>query len=93
MSWATDRAAIKSAIEGLTGYIIIPENKEPEDAPGSHTHRAYSIRYQNSYDSTMYTGGAMIYVHSVEVRVKYLGVDDTIRATNERLFLQNPTKT
>ena len=87
MSWAVDRAAIKSAIEGLSGYIIIPENKEPENAPGSHTNKAYSIRLQGSEDSTMFTGSAIIYVHSVEVLVRYLVVDDTIRATNESLFL------
>jgi len=87
MSWAADRATIKTAIEGLTGYIIIPENKKPEDAPGTHPHRAFSIALTGVDDPVMHTGRALVYVHSVEVLVKYLGVDDTIQATNESLFL------
>ena len=87
MSWAVDRAAIKSAIDGLTSYIIIPENKEPEEAPGTHPHRAYSLKLKGITDPVMYTGGNVVYTHSVEVLVKYLGVDDTIMVTNESLFL------
>ncbi len=87
MSWAVDRAAIKSAIDGLTGYIIIPENKEPEEAPGTHPHKAYSLKLKGITDPVMYTGGSVVYSHSVEVLVKYLGVDDTIMVANESLFL------
>jgi len=87
MSWATDRATIKAAINGLSGYIIIPENKDPEEAPGTHSHKAYSIGLVGIADPTMYAGGNVTYSHTVEVLVKYLGVDDTIQATNESLFL------
>lgn len=86
MAWSTDRATIKAAIDGLSGYIIIPENKDPEDAPGTHNHRAYSLKLKGVEDTTMYTNSALIYVRSVEILVKYNGVDDTIMVTNEGLF-------
>ena len=50
MSWAADRVTIKAAIDGLSGYIIIPQNKEPEDAPGTHNHRAYSLKLKGVAD-------------------------------------------
>jgi hypothetical protein len=85
-AWSTDRATIKTAIDGLTGYIIIPQNRDPEDSPGTHNHRAYSLKLKGVEDSTMHTNSKLIYTRSVEVLVKYLGVDDTIMVTNEGLF-------
>jgi len=85
-SWSTDRTTIKAAIDGLTGYIIIPQNRDPEDAPGTHNHRAYSLKLKGINDSVMHTSSKLIYVRSVEVLVKYNGVDDTIMVTNEGLF-------
>ena len=85
-SWSTDRTTIKAAIDGLTGYIIIPQNRDPEDAPGTHNHRAYSLKLKGINDPVMHTSSKLIYVRSVEVLVKYNGVDDTIMVTNEGLF-------
>ena len=85
-SWSTDRTTIKAAIDGLTGYIIIPQNRDPEDAPGTHNHRAYSLKLKGINDPVMHTSSKLIYVRSVEILVKYNGVDDTIMVTNEGLF-------
>ena len=85
-TWSTDRATIKTAVDGLTDYIIIPENEDPEEAPASHNDKAYSLKLSGIEDSTMHTSSKMIYVRSVMLKVKYNGVDDAIMVTNEGLF-------
>ena len=85
-TWSADRTTIKNAIDGLTGYIIIPQNRDPEDAPGTHNHKAYSLKLKGIDDPVMHTGSNLVNVRAVEIKVKYNGVDETIMATNEGLF-------
>lgn len=85
-TWSDDRTTIKAAVDGLTDYIIIPENEDPENAPGTHPYKAYSLKLSGHSDSVMHTGSNMVYVRSVMLKVIYNNVDDTIMVTNEGLF-------
>lgn len=84
--WSDDRTTIKAAVDGLAGYIIIPENEDPEDSPATHSHKAYSLRFDGHYDSTMHTNSAMVYVRTVILKVIYIVKDDTQLVIAEGLF-------
>ncbi len=86
MSWTTDRATIVSALP--SGYVLIPENREPdsEDRAASHNHKAYSLKL-TGVEHEILSADIMHYTYDVAMRIIYVGVDGTIRITNEELAI------
>jgi hypothetical protein len=85
MSWTADRTTI---VNGLpAGYVVIPENNEPETMTAAQNHKYYSLKLVGVADQDYQASDVFYYSHLVKMRVLYRAVDGTQLITNEGLAM------
>ena len=88
MSWSADRTTIVTAITTAnSSYALIPENKEPETTAGVLNHLFYSLKLLGIGTANEHSSNIISFSHHVVLKAVYVGVDSTIRITNEGLFM------
>lgn len=83
MGWSADYTTITGTL--MSGYQIIPENKEPE-AAGDMANKVYSIKRTGLGTIVLTTNNGMEYVYKVMIRIRYKHNDESQRLANEILF-------
>jgi len=84
MSWTTEKAAIKSAITGISrtpAYRLIPEILDLEQAPESYRNGGFVIKPIGSNNPSNITSSKFITTDVAQVDVSYLCNNDTERDT------------
>ena len=88
MAWSNDRTTIVSAITTAnSNYSLIPGNEEPETTAATLNHLYYSLKLIGVGTVNEHSSNIISFSHQVMLKTIYVGVDSTIRITNEGLFI------